>query len=223
MTNQVKTRRRYESPIRQEQARDTRRRVLEAARQLFLARGYIATPIGAIAQEAGVAAQTVYVTFGNKRTILAALMDLSLGGDDEPVGLLERPGPQRMRDEPDQRRQLRMMAHGIREILDRAGPLFEVVRAAAAADPEIAEMYRRLQDERLRNMTMVVGWVAEKRPLKEGITLADASDIVWTLTSADVHRLLRAERGWTGERYERWLGAALIESLLPREGESPYW
>ncbi len=213
--NDVKSRRRYESPIRQEQARETRLRILEAARHLFLSQGYVATPIGAIAHEAGVAAQTVYVAFGNKRAILAALMDVSLGGDDEPVGMLERPAPQRMRDEPDQRRQLAMMAHGIREILERAGPIFDVMRGAALADPEIAEMYRRLQEERLHNLTSVVGWVAEKGPLRDGLTVADGADILWTLTSADVYRLLRVERGWTGERYERWLRDSLIGALLP--------
>lgn len=215
MSDEVKSRRRYESPIRQEQARETRRRILKAARRQFLARGYVATTIASISQEAGVTAQTVYVAFGNKRAILAALLDLVIGGDEQPVGVLERPEPQRMRDEPDQRRQLEMMAQGIRGILERAGPIFDVVRGAASVDPEIAELYRQLQEERLRNMTRVVGWVAEKGPLRGGLTVDDGADIVWMLTSADVHRLLRVERGWTGERYERWLADSLIAALLP--------
>jgi len=215
MKNDVNGRRRYESAIRQEQARETRLRVLEAARRLFLERGYIATTISAIAQEAGVATQTVYVVFGNKRAILVALMDRAIGGDDEPVGVLERRAPQQMREEPDQRRQLLMMAHGIREILDRAGPIFDVMRGAATADGDIAEVYGRLQEERLCNMTTVIEWVAENGPLKDGRSVAEGADIVWTLTSADVHRLLRVERDWDGERYERWLGDILIESLLP--------
>ena len=215
MSSEVKRGRRYTSPIREEQARETRMRVLEAARRLFRDRGYVATTIGTIAQEAGVAAQTVYVAFGNKRAILAALMDLAIGGDDQPVGVLERPEPLHMRDEPDQRRQLELMAHGIREILDRAGPIFDVMRGAATADTEVAVLYRRLQEERLRNMTMVVGWVAAKGPLREGLAVAEGADIVWTLTSADVHRMLRIERGWTGEQYEQWLADSLVRSLLP--------
>ncbi len=215
MPDEVKSRRRYESPIRQEQARETRRRILEAARRQFLAHGYVAATIASIAQEAGVTAQTVYVAFGTKRAILASLMDVAIGGDDEPVGVLERPEPQRMRDEPEQRRQLEMMARGIRGILERAGPIFDVMRGAATADPEIAELYRRLQEERLRNMTRVVGWVAERGPLRAGLTTADGADIVWTLTGAEVHRLLTVDRGWTGERYERWLGDTLIAALLP--------
>lgn len=215
MSNEVNTRRRYESQVRQEQSRETRLRILEAARRLFLERGYVVTTIAAIAREARVAAQTVYVTFGNKRAILAALMDVSIGGDDQPVGVLERPEPQQMRNAPDQRQQLHMMAHGIREIMERASPIFDVMRGAAAADPEIASLYGQLQEERLHNMARVVAWVAEKGSLRSGLTVADGADIVWTLTSADVHRLLTVDRGWTGEQYQRWLADTLVALLLP--------
>ncbi len=215
MSEEVKPRRRYKSAIRQEQAGETRARILAAARKLFLERGYVATSIEAIAREAGVATQTVYAAYGNKRTVLARLMDVSLGGDDQPVGVLERREPQRMRNEPDQRAQLRMMAHGIREIMERAGPIFDVMRSAGTAEPEVAALYGRIQDERRRNMARVVGWVAENGPLRDGLSMDDAADIVWTLTSAEVHRLLTADRGWPEERYERWLGDTLIASMLP--------
>jgi len=215
MSEEVKPRRRYNSAIRQEQAGETRTRILEASRRLFLERGYVATSIEAIAREAGVAGQTVYAAYGNKRTVLARLMDVSLGGDDQPVGVLERLEPQRMRNEPDQRAQLRMMAHGIREIMERAGPIFDVMRSAGTAEPEVAALYGRIQDERRRNMARVVGWVAENGPLRDGLSMDDAADIVWTLTSAEVHRLLTADRGWPEERYERWLGDTLIASMLP--------
>jgi AcrR family transcriptional regulator len=214
MSEEVKPRRRYNSTIRQEQAGETRARILAAARKLFLERGYVATSIETIAKEGGVAAQTVYAVFGNKRTVLARLMDVSVGGDDQPVGVLERREPQRMRNEPDQRTQLRMMAQGIREIVQRAGPIFDVMRGAGAAEPEVAELYARIQEERRRNMGRVIGWVAANGPLRDGLTMDDAADIVWTLTSADVHRLLTVDSGWSQERYERWLGDTLIASLL---------
>jgi AcrR family transcriptional regulator len=211
----VKPPRRYASALREEQARETRARILKAARRLFVERGYGATTIEAIAREAGVAVQTVYAAFGSKRTILQRVMDRVIGGDDRPVGVLEREGPQRTRQEPDQRRQLRQMAHGIGQIMERAGPVFAVMRAAAAADPEIAALYRGIQEERRANMARVVGWVAANGPLGEGLGTDEAADIVWSLTSADVHHLLTADRGWTTERYERWLGEALIAALLP--------
>ncbi|MDQ3541660.1 MAG: TetR/AcrR family transcriptional regulator [Chloroflexota bacterium] len=214
MPDNVKTQRRYTSSIRQEQAKETRLRILDAARRLFLARGHAATTVEAIAKEASVAVQTVYAGFGTKRGILIALLELSIGGDDQPIEVLERPDPLRMRDELDQRRQLEMMAEGIRKIMERAGPVFTVVRAAVA-DPEIATRYERLQEDRLRNMTRVVGWVAARGPLREGLSTAEAADIMWMLTSADVHRLLTIDRGWTMEQYERWLGDTMIASLLP--------
>ena len=64
-------------------------------------------------------------------------------------------------------------------------------------------------------MGRLVAWVAEKGPLRADLTPAEAADVVWTLTSADVHRLLTADRGWTGELYERWLGDTLVATLLP--------
>lgn len=214
MFDDVKPRRRYTSVIRQEQARETRRRLLDAAHQLFLTHGYVATTMETIAREAGVSVQTVYATFGNKRTLLARLLDLAIGGDEAPLGILERPGPQAMRQEHDQLRQLRLLAHGIAEVLERAGPLFEVLRSAAAVEPEVTALYQRVQAERLRNMRRVVEWVVERGPLRPGLTVAVAADTVWTLTSADVHRLLTSDRGWSGTEYEQWLGETLISLLL---------
>jgi AcrR family transcriptional regulator len=211
----VKTQRRYTSALRKEQARETRLRVLAAARHLFLQHGYVATSMEAIAREANVATQTVYAAFGNKRTILARVLDLAIGGDDREVGVLEREEPQQMREEADQRQQLRMMAHGIRVILERAGPIFAVIGVAASADSEIAALHNRIQEERLNNMRRIVGWIETRGPLRAGLTGEEAADIMWTLTSADVHRMLTRDRGWIGDQYERWLGDALISSLLP--------
>lgn len=211
----VNTRRRYRSSLRQERAQETRSRILDVARDQFLAHGYVSTTIAAIAREADVAEGTVYAAFGTKRAILTSLISVSIGGDDQPMGVLERPEPQRMRMEPDQRTQLRMMAYGIADILDRAGPMFDVMRIAASTDVDIAAGYAELQEERLRNMTKVVGWVAANGPLKAGLSVTEAAETVWMLTSADVHRMLRIERRWSPERYERWLAHSLIAALLP--------
>lgn len=215
MPENVKNRRRYTSSRRREQAEETRRRILDAAQDLFLTHGYTAATIESIANDAQVAAQTVYAGFGNKRGVLFAVLERAIGGDDQPIGMLERPDPVRMRAEPDQRRQLEMMARGIRTIMERAGPVFTVVRAAAVTDPEIAARYERLQEERLRNMTKVLQWVRERGPLREGLTIPQGADILWTLTSADIHSLLTSERGWPGDQYERWLADTLVASLLP--------
>lgn len=215
MTDDVKPPRRYNSTRRQHQAEETRRSILEAARRLFVEHGYVATSIEAIAQAAGVAAPTIYAAFGNKRTILTRLMDLAIGGDAQPLPLLQRSGPQQMRQTRDQHDQLRLMAHGISEILQRAGPLFDVLRSAAQVDPEIAQVYRHIQNERLRNMRQVVGWVASNGPLRTGLTIDEAAEIVWTITSADVHRLLTADRSWSPDHYAEWLADTLTRLLLP--------
>jgi AcrR family transcriptional regulator len=217
MLDQKGAKRTYNSARRQAQARETRRQIVEAARHLFIERGYVGSTIEAIAQQAGVAVETVYVAFGSKRAILSSLIDVSIGGDgdDEPVPVLERPGPQEARKERDQRRQLRLFAHGIREIMGRVGPVFIIMRSAAHTELEIATLLDTLLKERLGNLTQFVQWVASNGPLREGLSVPDAADTVWTLSSAEVHHLLTVDLGWSGERYEEWLGDTLIAVLLP--------
>ncbi len=207
--------RRYDSTRRQAQARETRHQILEAARQLFTTRGYAGTTMEALARAAGVAVETVYATFGSKRTVLARLVDLAVGGDDEPMPLLDRPEPQRVRSEQDQRRQIRLFAHDMREIMGRVGPLFAVMRAAALTEPEIAGLLQRLLVARRANMTVFVQWLERNGPLRAGLTADEAADVVWTVSSAEVHHLLTEDRGWTTERYEQWLADTLIVLLLP--------
>jgi len=98
MSKTVKPRRAYDSSRRREQALATRRAVLDAARDRFVEGGYVATTIDAIAERAGVSPETVYATFRNKRTLLSALLDVAMAGDDDPVPILERPWVQQLRD-----------------------------------------------------------------------------------------------------------------------------
>lgn len=217
MSDEVKPQRRlYNSERRQRQARETRRQILQAARRLFLERGYGGTTIDAIAGEAGVAVETVYAAFRNKRTILARLFDVSVVGDDQPVPLLEREGPQVVREEPDQRRQIALFARGIREIMERVGPLFEVMRLAALTEPEIAAFLQNVLEQRLEGMRFFVEALGSNGPLRTDLPVAEAVDQVWALTSAEVHRLLTVDRGWSDDRYEAWLAGTLTALLLPK-------
>ena len=212
---EVKPKKRYQSTLRSEQARQTRLRILDAAEQLFLERGYGVATVEGIATTAGVATDTVYATFGNKRGILHALMDVRVGGDDRDVGVLDREGPQAVRAEQDQKRQLERFAHDIASIIERARPVDDIMRSAAAVDVEVAALRTGLQEQRHANMRSFVGWVAANGPLRAGLDEEPAAAIVWTLTSPEVHRLLRVERGWTADRYVAWLVDTLKESLLP--------
>jgi len=207
--------RRYDSTRRQAQARETREQILTAARSLFITRGFAGTTMEAVAQEAGVAVETVYVAFGSKRTLLARLVDRAVGGDDEPIQILDRPGPQHVKSEPDQRRQLQLFASDMASIMERVGPLFGVMRSAATTEPEIAALLERLLSARRENISVFVRWLTRNGPLRPGLSEGEATDTVWTLTSAEVHHLLTVDRGWSTEQYIQWLGDTLIHTLLP--------
>ncbi len=212
VTNQPK--RRYDSSRRKQQARQTRRQILDAARQLFIERGYSGATIEAIAQAAGVATETVYASFGSKRAILSRLVEISVGGDERPIPLLERPGPQAVRREPDQPRQIQMFASQIAEIMSRVAPIFAVLNAAAKTEPEIAELLDRLLAERLGGMTYFISALSAHGGLRDGLDASTAAETVWALTSAEVFNLLTIERSWSKERYAAWLADSLTRLLL---------
>jgi AcrR family transcriptional regulator len=205
----------YDSTRRQAQARQTRMQIAGAARTLFLERGYAGTTIEAIAEKAGVASETIYATFKNKRKVLSFVFDISVGGDDQPVRVVDRPSAQAVLQETDQQRQLTMFARDITGILDRAAPVFEVMRVAAKTEPEIASLVKRLLEERLRNMTMVAERVAVNGPLMNDLGKALAAEIIWSMTSPELYLLFTRDLGWTSEQYTRWLTDTLTRLLLP--------
>jgi AcrR family transcriptional regulator len=208
-------RRRYDSALRQEQARQTRARILDAAQKLFSERGYANTSMEAVASGAGVATDTVYASFRSKAGLLHKLLDIRVAGDEEPLGVIEREGAQAVRREPNQQRQLEAFAVDVTTILERARPVDDIVRGAAAVDPEIAMFRTRMQEGRLENMRQLASWLAANGPLRGDIGVEEAATIAWTVASPEVHRLLRAERGWTVDRYTDWLAMTLTRTLLP--------
>ena len=214
MPGPVKPRRPYESPRRREQALGTRRAVLDAARDLFVDRGYVATTIDAIAARARVSPETVYATFTNKRSLLSRLIDVSLAGDDAPVPILERRWVRDLRDEPDPRRRVRILARNGRRMLERSLPIYEVLRGAASADPEIASLWERAKAQRLAGQRELLRIVAERAPLREGLTASAATDILYAVGSPETYRLLVVDRGWSAARFERWYAEALARLLL---------
>ncbi len=207
--------RKYDSSHRKEQSRQTRLQISNAAHHLFIKHGYTGTTIDAIAQEAGVAQKTVYAIFGSKRKILSFLLDISLGGDDQPVSILERPEPQAVLHDTDQNRQLAMFAQGITEIMSRAAPVFEIMRCAANNESEIANLIQNLYQERLNNIRTFVHHVAANGPLRSGLDEAYASEIVWAITSPEVFQLLTVQHDWSKEKYSHWLADTFTRILLP--------
>lgn len=208
--------RQYHSPQRREQARQTRRQILEAARHLFAARGYATTTLPAIAQEAGVSAPTITAIFGTKPALLRALIQMAVRGDTPDAPLVEQSWWQEMLAEPDPRQQLRRYAAIGRQIHGRSADVFEIVRGAATADPEIAEMLRQQAVRRLEDARFVADALHHKGALCAGVTVDHIADVIWVLTSAYTYRLLVAERRWSPDEYEEWLASSLINSVLER-------
>ena len=195
-------------PRRQRRARATRLRILDVARALFLEQGYVGTTINAIAERADVAPETVYAAFGNKRALLSQLVDLSIAGTvASPV--LEQGWVRELREEPEVRHRIRLLAHQGRLILDRRAALDEVVRGAASADPEIAVLHERGKSERFAGQRELLRLVIGETPLADGIDIATAIDIVYALGSPETYRLLVIDRGWNGDQFEAWYGETL--------------
>jgi AcrR family transcriptional regulator len=211
----TRTKRAYNSTRRKEQALQTRSQIVEAARTLFIERGYAGATIDAIAQNAGVATETVYAAFGSKRAILSRLFEVSLVGDDLPIPLLERRGPQAAMSETDQHRQIELFADDIYEIIRRVAPLFDLMHVAAKTEPEIAEMLENILNARVQGMMAFVRALMKNGPLRPGVTPEKAAETVWTLTSAEVFTLLKTNRGWSAEKHKQWLADSLTRLLLP--------
>jgi AcrR family transcriptional regulator len=215
MSDYVKPpRRAYNSATRSAQAAATRRRILGSAAQRFLEHGYREATLELIAADAAVSVKTVYHLFGSKIGLLKSVLDVAFVADDEPVALLERSGPQQVKAEPNQRRQIELTARGTAELLERIRGLDDVLTEAAAIDPDAAALRADIElRQRREAMGMLAGWLAETGPLRDGMTVERASDILWVLTSPEVHRLYRKDCGWTAQEYADWLTNAMLDAI----------
>jgi AcrR family transcriptional regulator len=206
--------RRYESPRRREQAAATRRQILDAAQRLFEKEGYAATPMSAIAAEAGVALKTVYVAFETKSGVLRALWHLLLRGDEADVPIGDRPWYRELLAEPDAERVVRLGAHNSRLVKERAGGVMAVIRNAAHSDPDVGALWDRIQTDFYENQRVVVARLHKLKALQPGLGITRGADLLWTLNHPDVWELLVRQRGWTPQQYERWLGDTVSAQLL---------
>jgi AcrR family transcriptional regulator len=215
MSSDVKPVRRYDSSHRREQARRTRWVMLEAARRLFLDRGFGATTMPDIATEAGVSVQALYKAFANKPGVAKAVFDVAIAGDDEPMAMTERESLGRVRDEPDPRKKFELYGVHLAETAPRHVPIQLVIRSAAATDPEAGKVWRQLQDERLRGMTVFARSLHTEGHLRRGVSVTEARDVLWTYNSAELFELLVIDRGWSPKRYGQWIARSLTAALLP--------
>ena len=204
-------RRAYDSSGRRARADESRRRILGAAHDLFVERGYAGTTMADIAQRAGVSAPTVYAT-GSKAALLKACIDRALAGDDEPVAVVDRPlvavGVRH------RRRRARCCARYavmMGELAARAAPIYDVVVRAADAEPEIAELLADLERQRLKAATIVADAVASRGGLPPGRTVEEARDTIWVLNAPELYVTLTRKRRWSTKRYVAWSRNALLQ------------
>ncbi|RZU11971.1 TetR family transcriptional regulator [Kribbella rubisoli] len=201
--------------VRAEKAQANRQRMRTAAQTLFTSRGYSATSMQAIADEAGMAVQTLYFTFRTKRALLSELLDVAIAGDDEPVPTLERPRVLAAIDNPDPVAQLQELAGIAREIYERVAPVLQVVAHAAPGDPEIHELWMTNNAQRAVVMERFIAALAGKTPLRDGLDTAMATDIALALQSPEMYQFFTTRRGWSPDRWQQWTADALVTQLLP--------
>lgn len=211
MAREVKApRRTYSSPLRADQARATRRRVLESARRLFVERGYAGTTVAAVADDAGVSPETIYTTIRGKRGLLEGVMDItgpheSAADDDEwwkEVAAL-----------PSAAERLDRMVDYSCRILARTRPIHAIIRGAADKEAFAVDLGRRLLAERLTNQTSRLrAFVADE--LRPGLSIGEAGERYCALASPDLYYVLTVELGWTATQHRTWLSGLVHADLL---------
>lgn len=211
-----RTRRRYDSTRRLAQAAQTRLDVLNAARELFPARGYSGTTLNEIAATAGVAVETIYRVFGSKAALFRGVLEAAIAGGAERATIApeQRPAVRKMAEEPDPRRVLELHAATQPGIHARTGPFNRVLMEAASADPDLADVWRQLESQRLVGMRRLAQRLHDLGSLRRGLTVEEAADVLWTVNSHAVYDLLVSQRGWSPERYRDWIVATNVHSLL---------
>lgn len=214
----VKGHRQYSSPLRERQAETTRRAVLDAAKELFVTQGYGATTIEQVAAKAGVSKPTVFTAVGNKQTLLRTVRDVALAGDDEPIPVAKRPMADRIRAEPDPRRAVRLLAQHLTDTASRYAVINEVIHTAAnSGEEDLRRLWEETEEQKLVGARIWVAVLTDKGPLRDGLDVSGAVDTLWLLMSPDNYYRLVHGRGWSKNKYQRWLADSITLLLLPAE------
>ncbi len=200
-------------PGRQSRARATRARIIAAAARLFVRDGYLATTMSAIAAEAGVAVQSLYLRFGSKLAILSAALDVTIVGDDAPVPLLERPWVRALAESPNGPQAVRLFLRQARQIIGRVYPLYAVVQAAAAS--EAGALLADNKRQRYEGVRTIATLLSDKPGFAPNLSVDMAADLLYALVSEEHYGLLVVERGWSPEAWETWCADTLSSLLFP--------
>ena len=199
-----------------EQARTrlARRAVIDAARALFLERGYAATTVEAVSVRADVPPATLYRLFTSKVGVLKALLDTSIAGDDHAVPVPDRPDVAPVFAMTDPNELLRGAAGITTAINQRTNDIYGVLVGAAGSDPEAAALLGDIREQRNQGQRQIVHALRRMHAIRSDVKMRDAEDRVHALMSPEMYRLLVVERGWSAERYREWLASTLAQQLL---------
>ena len=209
----------YDNSRRQAQVRATRLRIIEAAKALFIEHGYPATTLEATAACADTSLPTLYRLFSSKRALLKAVLDVSFGGDDQPVAFGNRPEVLAARAEPDPVALVRAFARIGRDFMERSSAIMHVLATAAQVDPDAAQLMEQIRRQRRTGQSRIVAALSARDALDPELEFSEAVDITYVALSPDVHRILTVECGWTNEKYEQWLLRSLRALLRPELAE----
>jgi AcrR family transcriptional regulator len=209
MVGNVNAPRTYHSPLRAEQADQTRRRVVTAARELFLDRGYVGTKIQDVAAAAGVSPDTIYVSLGGKKGLLEGVWASAVTGPQDPDGRDQRDRVDALASHPDPAERLRGLVDISCETLTRVSPVHAVLRAAADGHPFAADLQARMLTARLETQSRNLRRVLGDAPLRPGLYLEEAAEHYSALLSPELFHLLTVTRRWTTDRYAQWVSEAL--------------
>ena len=193
-SQRTEPRRAYDSPARRQQAEGTRTGIIRAAHDLFFEKGYAATTLKEIADRAGVSEPTIYAVFGSKRRLLLDVFQSGRTADPEA-----RVDAQARFSGPDHVHTPRSIAHSVRKTREGGAPVARIIQAAGDADPELAELWQEIQDERHERMRELAEILKSEGLLRADLGLDEATDILWTLTSNDNYAHLVLERGWSAD------------------------
>lgn len=205
----------YTSELRRTQAAATRLRIIDAAHELFIRDGYGSVSIDEIADAAAIGRATVFNAVGGKASLLRAVYDVAIVGDDEPVPLPERPWAKRVTEAKDAYTLLQRYAHMITVIDERVAGIWEVMRGAASAHEDVRAHWEQIRDERSAGASRVVAMVLARGRLRRGLTDKAAADIVLVHIDPGLHHQLVTLQRWTSSQFETWLARTFQEQLLP--------
>ena len=208
----------YSSTLRADQARRTRRRIVDAAAELFAEHGYAGTTIDAVATAAGVSRKTVFDSVGGKAQLMTLAYDFAIVGDDEPVPLADRPEMRAMLAEPDYGKRLAMYASLVVGIDRRLSSAWRAFEGAATSDPEAAKFYVAMVQQRRQAMREAAQMFADAGALRPDLDVEVAADLMWFYNDPSLYDKLVRQRGWSVDRFQAWLAEALQVQLL---GKAP--